>query len=85
MGDQLHDDDDYRNATAHPSDPFRWIREYATYETVVWAIELSEVGRRRHLLELVSRGPISALDRHSLARFAALVIVMQDRRAMGLV
>jgi hypothetical protein len=84
MGDQLHDHGEYPNRAVHPSQPFKWIVEYATYESVVWAIELSDVGRRRHLLELASRGALSDLDRDSLAQYAALVVVTQDRRAMGL-
>jgi hypothetical protein len=85
MRDELHDEGDYLSRVSHPSTPFlRWIAEYATHEDVIWAIELSDVGRRRHLLELAARGPISDLDRTSLARFAALVVVIQDRRSMGL-
>lgn len=84
MSDRSQDSGDHLDRAAHPSAPIRWIAQYATYETVVWALELSEVGRRRHLLELTSRGPISGLDRDSLARFAALAIIIQDRRDLGL-
>jgi hypothetical protein len=86
MRDELHDEGDYLSRVSHPSTPFfKWVAEFATHEDVVWAIELSDVGRRGQLLELASRGPISDLDRASLARFAALVVVIQDRRSMGLV
>jgi hypothetical protein len=85
MSNELFGEDDFLSRAAHPSDPFRWIRRYAAHDAVVWAIELTDLGRRRHLLDLASRGPISDLDHASLARFAALVIVMQDRRSLGLV
>lgn len=85
MSNEHRGDDDFLDRTAHPSGPFRWIRNYAAYEDVVWAIELSDAERRRHVLDLASRGPISDLDRALLARFAALVIVMHDRRSLGLV
>jgi hypothetical protein len=84
MGDRRQSESDHAGSAGHPSGPFRWVAEYATYEEVVWAIELSDAERRRHLLELAARGPISALDRDSLARFAALVTVVRDQRALGL-
>ena len=84
MSEGQHYAGDHVSSSAHPSGPFRWVAEYASYEAVVWAIELSDVARRRHLLELAARGPISALDRDSVARFAALVTVARDQRALGL-
>jgi hypothetical protein len=84
MSDRRDSEGEHPNSAVHPSGPFRWVAEYASYEAVVWAIELSDAGRRRHLLELAARGPISALDRDSLARFAALVTVVRDQRAFGL-
>jgi hypothetical protein len=83
MSDRLHKDDSIDRAL-HPSAPFRQIAEKASYEEVIWAIELSDDDRRLNFAELVSRGPMSALDRESLARLSALVVVMQDRRSMGL-
>jgi hypothetical protein len=84
MSDWPNNEDDHVSKAVHPSGPFRRVAEYASYEAVVWAIELSDAGRRRHLLELAARGPISALDRDSLVRFAALVTVVGDQRALGL-
>jgi hypothetical protein len=75
---------DYLRRSAHPSAPFRWVTEHATSEAVMWAIELTEAERRRQFLELACLGPIAQLDGDVLARFAALLVVAQDRRLLGL-
>jgi hypothetical protein len=84
MGDLSPNEGDYPGKAIHPSKPFGWVAEFASYEAVMWAVELSDIERRRHLLEFASRGPISGLDTDSLARLAALVAIARDRRALGL-
>jgi hypothetical protein len=66
------------------SDLFRWLERHATPEAIAGAVELSDVERSRQLIELASRGAISNLEPASLARFSALVTIVQDRRALGL-
>jgi hypothetical protein len=78
------DQDDPVGMVTHPSSPYAWVARHATWEMVIWAIELSEIDRHRRFAELARRGPISHLDPRSLQRFASLAVVIQDRRRMGL-
>jgi hypothetical protein len=84
MSDRLHNEGDYPDAAIHANRSFKLVWEFASCEAVVWAIELSDVERRRRLLELVSRGPISGLDTESFACLAAMVTIARDRRALSL-
>jgi hypothetical protein len=85
MSERFFDQDDPFGMASHPSSPFNWIEEQAAPAAVIWAIELSESERRKRVLELADRGQISKLDPQTRQRFAALVLIIRDRRLLGLV